>query len=152
MPESDLAPLKRLIIERACEQLSIEYARAVDFRDYDAFVELFVEDAVLDLGMRLEGKTAIRVSMQKRSDEIRTRHVLTNIFIEVQDSLHARGISYLTLYRHVGAESARTAPVNSILPTAVGHYEDAFVKTPAGWRFKTRTLHVAFRNPSTVKS
>lgn len=152
MPDSDLAPLKRLIIERACEQLSIEYARAVDFRDYDAFVELFVEDAVLDLGMRLEGKAAIRVSMQKRSDEIRTRHVLTNIFIEVQDSLHARGISYLTLYRHIGAESARKAPVNSILPTAVGHYEDAFVKTPAGWRFKTRTLHVAFRNPSTVKS
>ena len=152
MPESELAPLKRLVIERACEQLSIEYARAVDFRDYAAFVELFVDDALLDLGMRLEGKAAIRESMQKRPDEIRTRHVLTNIFIEVQDSLHARGISYLTLYRHVGAASARNAPVPSILPTAIGHYEDTFVKTPAGWRFKTRTLHVAFRNPDTVKS
>ena len=152
MPESELAPLKRLVIERACEQLWIEYARTVDFRDYDAFVELFVDDALLDLGMRLEGKAAIRESMQKRPDEIRTRHVLTNIFVKVQDSWHARGTAYLTLYRHVGAESTKDAPVASILPTAIGHYEDAFVKTPAGWRFETRTLHVAFRNPSTVKA
>jgi hypothetical protein len=153
MPDSELAPLKRMIIERACEQLSLAYARAVDFRDYDAFVELFDDDALLDLGMRLEGKAAIRESMQKRSDEIRTRHVLTNIFIEVQDSQHARGVSYLTLYRHVGTESIRTdIPVPTILPTAVGHYDDVFVLTPKGWRFKSRTLHVAFRNPSTVKS
>ena len=152
MSESELAPLKRLIIERACEQLSIEYARAVDFRDYNRFVELFDDDALLDLGMRLEGKAAIRESMHKRSNEIRTRHVLTNIFIEVQDSRHAHGISYLTLYRYVGAESALPEPVPSILPTAIGHYEDNYVRTDAGWRFKTRTLHVAFRAPKTVKS
>lgn len=152
MADSELAPIKRMIIERACEQLSVAYARAVDFREYDSFVELFDNDALLDLGMRLEGKAAIRESMKMRGSDIRTRHVLTNIFIEVQDSLHARGISYLTLYRHVGAASARNAPVPSILPTAIGHYEDTFVKTPAGWRFKTRTLHVAFRNPDTVKS
>ncbi len=152
MPDTDLAPIKRMIIERACEQLSIAYARAVDFRDYDAFVELFADDALLDLGMQIKGKEAIRESMQKRSDEIRSRHVLTNISIEVQDALHARGISYLTLYRHVGTESLRTEiPVATTLPTAVGHYEDAFVLTAEGWRFKTRTLHVAFRNPSTVK-
>ena len=152
MPESELAPLKRLIVERACEQLSIEYARAVDFRDYARFVELFADDALLDLGMRLEGKDAIRASMLKRSDEIRTRHVLTNIFIEVYDSQRARGTSYLTLYRHVGVQSTKPGPVPIILPTAVGHYEDSFVRTDAGWRFQTRTLHVAFRNPDTVKS
>ena len=152
MPDTELAPIKRMIIERACEQLSVAYARAVDFRDYDAFVELFTDDALLDLGMQIKGKEAIRESMQKRSDEIRSRHVLSNIFIEVQDSQHARGISYLTLYRHVGTESLRTEiPVATTLPTAVGHYEDAFVLTSVGWRIKSRTLHVAFRNPSTVK-
>ncbi len=152
MPDSDLAPIKRLIIERACEQLSIEYARAVDFRDYDNFVELFVDDAVLDIGGRLEGKAAIRRSIMQRPDTVRTRHVLTNIFIEVQDSHHARGVSYLTLYRHVGEHSAQRGPVPSILPTAVGHYEDKFVQNATGWRFQSRVLHVAFRDPSTVKS
>lgn len=152
MPESELAPLKRLIVERACEQLSIEYARAVDFRDYARFVELFADDALLDLGMRLEGKDAIRASMLMRSDEIRTRHVLTNIHIEVHDSQHASGMSYLTLYRHVGIQSTKPGPVPCILPTAVGHYEDSFIRTDAGWLFQSRTLHVAFRNPDTVKS
>jgi ketosteroid isomerase-like protein len=152
MPESKLAPLKRMIIERACEQLSLAYARAVDFRDYNTFVELFADDAVLDLGMRLEGKAAIRQSMKMRANDIRTYHVLSNVFIEVQDSKNARGVSYLTLYRHVGPESAQATPVLSTLPTAVGHYDDVFVMTAGGWRFKSRTLHVAFRNPATVRS
>jgi hypothetical protein len=152
MAESDLAPLKRMIIERACEQLSVAYARAVDFRDFDTFVELFADDACLELGMRLEGKDAIRRSMEARAQDIRTRHVITNISVEAQDSRHACGKAYLTLYRHVGLDSMRDAPVPSTLPTAVGHYEDTYVLTERGWRFQTRTLHVAFRNPATVKA
>ena len=152
MNESALAPLKRMIIERACEQLSVAYARAVDFRDYDAFVELFADDACLELGRRVDGKDAIRRSMEARPADIRTRHVLTNISVEAQDSRHARGTVYLTLYRHVGLGSMRDAPVPSTLPTAVGHYDDTYVLTDAGWRFKSRTLHVAFRNPATVKT
>ena len=151
MASSDLALLKRMIIERACEKLSIEYARAVDFRDYDNFVELFTEDAVLDVGKRLEGKAAIRDSIKQRSAEVRTRHVLSNIFIEVQDSSHARGISYLTLYRHTGLDSTGRCAVPSTLPTAVGHYEDNLLRTDSVWRFKSRILHVAFRDPATLK-
>ena len=152
MAESDLAPLKRMIIERACEKLSVAYARAVDFRDHEAFIELFADDARLELGLRLEGKEAIRRSMEARAEDIRTRHVLTNISVEALDSKHARGTVYLTLYRHVGLDSLRDTPVPSTLPTAVGHYDDTYVLTAAGWRFQTRTLHVAFRNPATIKA
>jgi SnoaL-like domain len=151
MAESELAPIKRLMIERACEQLSIEYARLVDFRDYDNFVELFAEDALLDIGRRLEGKAAIRASIMQRSHEIRSRHVITNVFVEVLDSHQARGIAYLTLYRHVGPASARYGPIQSTLPTAVGHYEDRYVRIDDVWRFKSRILHVAFRDPSTMR-
>jgi len=150
--EPGLAPLKRMLIERACEQLSVAYARAVDFRDYDAFVDLFADDACLELGMRLEGKEAIRRSMEARAEDIRTRHVLTNISVEARDSRHARGTVYLTLYRHVGLDSMRDAPIPSTVPTAVGHYDDTYVLTTAGWRFQTRKLHVAFRNPATIRA
>lgn len=132
-------------IERECARLSIAYARAIDFRDYDAFVELFVEDAVLDAGGAFEGKAAIRASLAKRPDELRSRHVLTNIFIEVVDADTARGISYLSLYRHVGAESLAAGPVAFDGPAAVGHYEDRFTRTPDGWRIARRKLHLAFR-------
>jgi len=152
MAESELAPIKRLIIERACEQLSIEYARLVDFRDYDNFVELFADDALLDIGRRLEGKAAIRASIMQRAEDVRSRHVITNVFVEVLDANSARGIAYLTLYRHVGPASARYGAIDSTQPTAVGHYEDRYVRTDAGWRFKSRILHVAFRDPATLRN
>ena len=137
--------LERIEIEHTCQQLSIAYARHVDFREYDAFVELFAEDAHLNAGHPFDGKEAIRKSFEKRPDTLRSRHVLTNIHVEVVDSDHARGISYLSLYRHVGDESLTDDPIAFEGPAAVGHYEDEFVRTAEGWRFARRVLHFAFR-------
>ena len=37
-------------------------------------------------------------------------------------------------------------------PVAVGHFEDRFVRTDAGWRFVSRRLQVAFRDPDVPAS
>jgi hypothetical protein len=131
-------------VQQACTQLSISYARAIDFRDYDAFIELFTEDAHLDAGRPLHGRAAIRESLRHRPDELRSRHVISNVFIDVLGPEDARGICYLTLYRHHGEESLRPAPVPIRGPAAVGHSEDRFVRTSAGWLFRSRRLHLAF--------
>jgi len=131
-----------------CEAISIAYARAVDFRDYDSFVELFTEDGVLDTGKPLEGRAAIAQAMSRRPYELRSRHILTNIFIEVLSETEARGISYLPLYRHIGPESLTGEPIEFEGPAAVGHYEDRFLKTSDGWKIKRRKLHFAFRRKS----
>ena len=135
-------------IQRACTDLSIGYARAIDFRDYDAFLELFTDDAVLDAGRRLDGLGAIRASLRRRPDELRSRHVISNVFIDVLSPEEARGISYLTLYRHHGAASLTPQPVPLAGPAAVGHYEDRFRRTARGWLFSARRLHLAFRDPA----
>lgn len=135
-------------IERACTALSIAYARAVDFRDYDEFVNLFAPNGTLDVGLPMEGREAIRASLSARPDELRSRHVITNVFVDVLDVNSARGISYLTLYRHHGPESAAHGPAPLCGPAAVGHYEDRFVRTDEGWRFQSRRLHLAFRDPA----
>jgi hypothetical protein len=134
-------------IQRDCEALSIAYARAIDFRDYDDFVALFVEDGTLDIGAEMQGRDAIGASVAGRPDNLRSRHVLSNIFVDVVDADHARGITYLTLYRSLAGGSPRE-PVESTLPAAVGHYQDQFVRTLAGWRFQSRTFHPAFRDPA----
>lgn len=140
MTEAEIAA-----IERACTQLSIAYARAIDFRDYDAFVLLFTEDGVLDVGRPLHGRDAIRESLRHRPDELRSRHVISNVFIDALSPDEARGISYFTLYRHHGEESVRFGPVPLTGPAAVGHYEDRFVRTDAGWLFRSRRAQIAFR-------
>jgi hypothetical protein len=144
-PDTDIHSETVHAIREECTALSIAYARCVDFRDYDAFVELFAEDGELDVGRPLIGRVAIAEAMSKRPDELKSRHVLSNIFIDVVDADHARGISYLTLYRHIGLESLTSEPIEFSGPAAVGHYEDQFVRTAAGFLIKRRRLHLAFR-------
>ena len=136
---------QRNAIVKACETLSIAYARAVDFRDYDYFVTLFTEDGELDTGRPMSGRAAIAAALSHRPDELRSRHVISNVFIDVLNEREARGISYLTLYRHVGPESLKGEPIPFDGPAGVGHYEDRFEKTAEGWKFKRRKLHFAFR-------
>ena len=136
--------LERIEIERACEQLSVAYARHVDFKEYDRFAELFTEDGHLNAGGPVDGRAAIRQRMAQRSDRLRSRHVLTNIQVEVIDADHARGITYLSLYWHVGDESLGDKPIEFTGPAAVGHYEDEFVRTASGWRIARRVLRLAF--------
>ena len=141
-------PMEIFLIREECRALSIAYARALDFRDYDDLANLFTEDGVVDTVRQAEGRAAIRASLNERPDEIRTRHVITNTFVEVIDAESARGISYVSLYRHQGPESLDPGPVELDAPAAIGHYEDAFRRTPDGWRLARRKLHLAFKNPT----
>jgi hypothetical protein len=141
-----LDPAQRLHIEHACRRLSIAYANLADACRYDDFAELFAEDAFLNAGTPRQSKEEIRQAMYKRSDRLRSRHIITNITIDAIDETHASGISYLTLYRHIGDESTTALPIPSTTPAAIGHYEDDFVRTEKGWKFQRRVLHIAFRN------
>ena len=145
--------IMRRAIAHDCQQLSIAYARTVDFGDYAGFANLFADDAILETSLvQVRGKAEIEAQMRKRPAELRSRHVLTNIFIDVIDADHARGISYLSLYRHVGPESLQSEPIELSGPAIIGHYEDWFVRIPVGWRFERRKLHVAFRRAASFPS
>lgn len=144
---SELIDLERLQIEHACARLSVGYANHIDARRYDAFVELFADDAELDTGGLLRGKEAIRRAMARRSDRLRSRHVLTNILIDVIDADHARGVTYLTLYRHIG-DVPDSEPIERTLPAGIGQYKDEFVRGANGFRIARRVLTFAFRDPS----
>ncbi len=137
---------QRTAIEHCCARLCHEYARAIDFRDYDNFPLLFAEDAVLDVGSPIHGRAAILASVLRRPDELRSRHVMTNITIDVLSPDEARGTAYLTLYRHTGSESLKLDPIPFDAPAAIGHYEDRYQNGPSGWLFLRRKLFLAFRN------
>jgi hypothetical protein len=131
-------------IEWDCSRLCVEYARRVDFKDYEGFAALFAEDGILEAGVRVQGRATILKGLKQRDEKLRSRHVMTNIAIDVVDDEHATGIAYLSLHRHVGPESDGDAPVPLAGPFLVGHYVDAFVRTAEGWRFAERVLHMDF--------
>lgn len=136
----------RRAIEYECERLSIAYARHLDFKEYDRFIELFAPDGILNItGRPVVGHAMLAKSMAARSESLRSRHVLTNIYTRVMDEDHAEGLSYLTLYRHEGAGPPDEGPREISGPSSIGHYADRFVRTDKGWRFASRELHFAFR-------
>jgi len=143
-----MTEIEKQSIERACEQLQYAYARFIDFRDYEGFTGLFTPDGVLDTGLELKGREAIFSSCQKRSSGLRSRHVITNSFIDVPGKDLARGICYLSLYRLDNKESPGAGPLPMPGPAAIGHYQDSFKRTDDGWKIAHRKLHLAFRNDS----
>jgi hypothetical protein len=138
-------------IERECEKLSIAYARHIDFKRYDDYVDLFAEDCYLHAGPKpIEGRESLRKVIKYRPDALRSRHILTNIYINVIDEDHAEGISYLSLYRHTGEGMDEDAlsdlgPRTINGPAGIGHYEDKFIRTEEGWKIQSRILHFAFQ-------
>ena len=79
---ASLSQSERDDIERSCRRLSIAYARGVDLEDYDLVADCFTQDGELDTGRPLNGREVIRGALKQRPDTLRSRHVLTNIFIE----------------------------------------------------------------------
>lgn len=121
--------------ERAIERLTYEYALRNDRFDVDGVMELWAEDAVFDqsaFGMkRHEGWDAVKRCFEKeRSVLSHIMHVTTNHLMHV-DGDEATGTAYflaIAVTKQGNENQAR------------GVYDDRYVRTAAGWRFRSRVV------------
>ncbi len=133
---------ERDLIERACEKISIAYARHIDFREYGAFADLFTEDGVLEVfGNEMRGRAAILKSMSDRPANRKSLHIFTNIWTNVLDANRAEGKTYLSLFR---ADHDGPGPAPNTTPLLAGYYDDVFARTPQGWKFVSRKATMLF--------
>lgn len=140
-------PLTRLLAERACERLIVEYSRRVDFGDAAGIADLFVQDGVWSgVELTLTGREEIRAWFTRRQGLARrvSRHVCTNIGVDVLSEAEARATSYLINYRHDRPDGDRSMPAPARVPKYVGECHDRFALTEDGWRFARRRVDVAF--------
>jgi len=138
-------PAERMQIERACERLMIEYCHLVDHGEAARLADLFTEDGVWTSSEGTSsGRDGLRKGFQARPDMAgrMSRHVCTNALIDVLDRNSAKGVVYLTLYRHDGVPGRATSPIQT--PFKIGEYRDEFKRTAAGWKFHRRELVVSF--------
>ena len=119
------------------QQLVARYAYAVDTHadNGNAYADLFAPDGVF--GGKTQGREALaKLAMStqaERGGPDYTRHYLTNVIIYPTPD-GARGSQYLVAI-DVGEGGKPSSIVHG------GRYDDVYVKTPAGWRFKSRQLH-----------
>lgn len=143
-----LAPLDRLLAERACERLVVEFVRRLDLGEPGEVAELFTADGVWEWPAgerRIEGREALRAYFGGRPEGRLSRRVVSNVLVTVTSPATATATSYFTTYRVDGHPGG---PVLSRPPVQVGHYEDTFRLAGGAWLLATRATFLAFAGPT----
>ena len=128
----DMSPLDQLLAYEQIRQLAHRYALAVNMRDLDALVELFVED-VKAFGGRT-GRAALKDVFASHAEraEVDVLEVTTHV-INLQDAEHATG----TVYSRCEMGSRHRWARQSIA------YEDRYEQRDGLWYFISRN-HLLF--------
>jgi hypothetical protein len=116
------------------QQLVAKYPYALDTHDANGYMyaDLFAPDGTFGTTKGREALAALARSTQpEKSGPAATRHFLTNVIITPTPE-GAVGRQYNVLI-DIGDAGKSSAIDHG------GHYEDVYVKTSAGWRFKSRT-------------
>ena len=126
------------------ERLVTEAAWRVDEGKSDTLHELFTDDGVLVLGTNeLKGRDAIQ-AWGRQLEQAHTykciRHVAGNMRFVLVGENEAEGVTILTVFMDDETSSA--------VPWLVGEDHDRFVRTPQGWRFKSRQWKQLFARPN----
>ncbi|MEJ1965333.1 MAG: nuclear transport factor 2 family protein [Gammaproteobacteria bacterium] len=140
MPES-LSAAERIEIERACERLVHVYSRALDLGDMSAAADCFAENGSMARPMMpdvvIEGRETIRASLLTRPKTLLTKHLATNIVIDVESRDSASGLSYLTMIATTPPADAKP-PFVSQGPIYFGEFKDRYVREKDVWKFLER--------------
>jgi len=141
MASETLSAAERIEIERACERIVYEYARALDRGDLSGAADFFAEQGSMSRPMMpdqvIEGREVIRTSLLTRPRSLLTKHLATNVLIDVESRDSASGISYLTMISATPPAEAKP-PFVSQGPVYFGEFRDRFVRENGQWKFLER--------------
>jgi SnoaL-like protein len=127
---------------REIENLVYAYAERIDAGDLDGLAELFRHGRIQAApGMVFEGVDQVRRLYQGATrlyedGTPHTRHVTTNVIVEVDDTPTGLARSYYTVFQQTDG-----LPLQPII---CGHYRDTFHQVSGRWWFDTREMFVDF--------
>jgi hypothetical protein len=126
---------ERRAIEWECARLINLYALFNDEARWDEVAALYAPDGVMTRptapDQPIVGRDAILAAFRARAPRT-TRHVCSNIVIDVESATSARGRSAMLLF------------TSADKPPLVGGFEDRFALTGDGWRFAERRGTLTF--------
>ncbi|HTV78346.1 MAG TPA: nuclear transport factor 2 family protein [Steroidobacteraceae bacterium] len=145
-----LSAAERAEIERACERLTYVYSRALDVGDMNAAADCFAENGSfarpMNPGQVIQGREAIRASLITRPKTLLTKHLSTNVMIDVESRDAARGLSYLTMISTTPPQAA-APPFVSAGPVWFGEMQDRFIRENGVWKFLERRGSIQMKFP-----
>jgi hypothetical protein len=140
-------------IERTCERIIYAYSRALDLGDTSAAADFFAENGSFARPMAptvvIQGREAIRAALLTRPKALLTKHVATNVMIDVENRDEARGHSYLTMISTTPAAGTE-APHESAGPVYFCEFADRFVREGGEWKILERRGSIQMKFPGAV--
>jgi uncharacterized protein (TIGR02246 family) len=140
--------IERLLAERACERVMLEYARLVDSGRASGLAGLFTADGqwIGADGRGMRGQEEIRAAFTAREALSRrqSRHVITNVLVDIEGPDTARGVAYLINFRHDASGSEAEHPAPADHPKFVGDYHLTFRRVDGRWLIHTLRFDLAF--------
>jgi SnoaL-like domain len=135
-----LTALERIEIERACERIVYAYSRALDLGDMSAAADFFADNGSMARPMApdvvITGREVIRAALLTRPKTLLTKHLATNVMIDVLNRDEAVGLSYLTMISTTPGDTA--APYVSAGPLYFGEFKDRFIREKGEWKILER--------------
>ena len=127
MDQALLDRIDRIESHQAIQQLAVKYAMAVDARDVDAWLDMFVDD--IDCGRRGKGREALRTFIEPAvRDFYRTVHSITGHAIDEINGDQAKGRVYCRAEHEFGDQWIVMACV----------YHDTYERRDGVWCFAGR--------------
>jgi SnoaL-like domain len=136
-----LSAAEKIEIERACERLVYAYSRLLDLGELSAAADCFAESGSFARPMTpdqvVQGRENIRASLLTRPKGLLTKHLASNVMIDVESRNAARGLSYLTMIATMPPADTKP-PFASPGPVYFGEFQDRFVLEAGVWKFLDR--------------
>jgi uncharacterized protein (TIGR02246 family) len=123
-----------------------DWAWCLDHHDLDGLVEVFTDDArfVPTPGVEVYGRTRIRQRYTTRVGPRTTRHMYSNLRIEVVGPTWVRALSTWATYA-----ANHEAPVGEAATYQVADFHDLLTRCADGrWRICDRQIVSIFRDPT----
>ncbi len=134
----------------AVERVIRDSAAHNDVRDWDALAALYTPDARLTRpsGQTAVGRDAIRAAYAGGATDRRTRHLCTDVRVEVDGrGTEASASTTVLLVSWTRDPDAAAGDVPTASGSAVGEFADRLVLTDDGWRLAERIARLDVRLP-----
>jgi hypothetical protein len=141
---SGLSEAVEAAIRGICERLILKFARLNDAGEHQALAAMFTETGTFarpaDPDNFVQGRDAIFAFFRDRPAR-RTRHIMTNILVEVESEERARAHSLVTLF--MGPGNSEALQCDAVL---VGDFHDHLEKIGDRWLFAERRGNLTFKS------